>query len=194
MSADLSEGWEGVAEQFQSVRSNIGAGLVRAWTRDNLPRRGAVADIGCGSGVPISKVLHEEGFHIFGIDASPTLLDAFRCNFPDAPSACEAAQNSRFFNRQFDAAVAVGLMFLLAEEDQRKLIHRVATALRPGGRFLFSAPRARCEWDDQLTGRRSVSLGADSYERVLAAAGLSLLDGYADEGENHYYDAAKPAG
>ncbi|WP_262692246.1 class I SAM-dependent methyltransferase [Kordiimonas aestuarii] len=194
MTADLSDGWDDVAGQFLAFRSNIGAALVRAWAQHNLAQGGAVVDVGCGSGVPISKVLHEEGFHIFGIDASPTLLDAFRRNFPDAPSACEAAQNSRFFNRQFDAAVAVGLMFLLAEEDQRKLIRRVAKALRPGGRFLFSAPRARCEWDDLLTGRRSVSLGADSYERVLAAAGLSLLDGYTDEGENHYYDVAKPAG
>ncbi len=192
MTTDLSEGWDGIAGQFLTFRSNVGAELVRIWARENLPPGGVVVDIGCGSGVPITKVLSEEGLEVFGIDASPTLLEVFRHNFPDAQSACEAGQDSRFFNRQFDAVVAVGLLFLLAERDQRKLIKGVAQALRPGARFLFSAPRERCEWEDLLTGRRSISLGQDEYERVLVGSGLVLLGGHTDEGSNHYYEAGRP--
>lgn len=80
-------------------------------------------------------------------------------------------------------------MFLLSEEDQRKLIDGVGRALKPGGRFLFSAPRIPCEWDDFQTGLRSVSQGEAVYQGLLAAAGMRLEHIYADEGGNHYLDA-----
>lgn len=173
-----------------TVRSDSGAAFVRSWARDNLPPASAVVDIGCGSGVPVAQALVEGGFKVFGVDASPSLLASFRKRFPTAQSACEAAQDSAFFHRTFDAAVAVGLLFLLSADDQRKVIERVAAALRPGGRFLFTAPWQRCEWQDLLTNRQSRSLGASEYQRLLDASGLRLVCCH-DE-DNYFYDAIKP--
>jgi len=190
---DRSEGWDDVARQFMAARSGIGAGLVLSWARDHLPQAGSVIDVGCGSGVPIAETLIEAGFDVFGIDPSSILIAAFKHRFPDAPIACEAAQDSTFFDRKFDAALAIGLVFLLAEEVQRNVICRVAHALKAGGRFLFSAPREICEWQDMLTGRRSHSLGAQEYERLLQSFGLRLMACRLDEGGNHYYDAVKAA-
>lgn len=152
--SDQSEGYEDVAYQFMTARSDIGATFVRSWARDNLPPSSSIADVGCGSGVPIAQALIEDGFTVFGIDASPSLLAAFRRRFPDAQSACEAAQDSVFFHHIFDAAVSVGLLFLLSADDQRKVFQRVANALRPGVRFLFTAPWQICEWQDLLTKRQ----------------------------------------
>lgn len=191
---DQSEGWEDVAGSFMAARSSVGADLVLSWARANLPRSGCVVDIGCGSGEPIARTLIDAGFDVFGIDASPTLIAAFRQRFLGAQSACEAAQDSAFFDRTFDAAVSVGLVFLLAEDDQRKLILRIAQALRPEGRVLFSAPREICEWQDTLTGRRSISLGAEAYEELLRASGLQLAGALVDEGGNHYFDAVRKSG
>jgi SAM-dependent methyltransferase len=191
MTDDLSEGWEAAAEPFIAARSPIGAALVRSWAQANLPRGAAIVDIGCGSGVPIAEALLTEGFALFAIDAAPTLLAAFRRRFPDVPTACEAAQHSAFFHRRFDAAIAIGLLFLLSAEDQARLIARIATALEPGGRFLFSAPREPCEWPDLLTGRLSRSLGEDIYARLLQGAGLRLLGSQVDEGGNHYFDGSR---
>ena len=190
MTDDPSGGWEAIAANFIAGRSDIGSGVVRQWAKSLRP--GAdVVDIGCGSGVPISLALVREGLVISGIDASPTLLSAFRQRFTEALAACEPAQHSAFFGRKFDAAVAVGLIFLLSEDDQRKVIKNVARALKPGGRFLFSAPRAPCEWKDIQTGRLSRSLGETNYVQLLADAGMRLMDTYVDEGENHYFDAEK---
>ena len=191
MPTDRSEGWDAVAEHFIAVRSDVGAALVRSWARDKLPPSSAIVDVGCGSGVPIAQALIEDGFTVAGIDASPRLIAAFARRFPDAQHACEAAQDSRFFGRSFDAAIAIGLLFLLSAEDQRAVIAGVAKALRPGGRLLFSAPREACEWQDLLTGRRSLSLGEAGYARVLEESGLRLVDRYTDEGANHYFEAAK---
>lgn len=38
------------------------------------------------------------------------------------PIICEAVQESKLFDRTFDALLAIGLMFLPKAEDQRRLI------------------------------------------------------------------------
>jgi len=81
------------------------------------------------------------------------------------------------------------LLFLLSESDQRRMIEKVGQALRPGGRFLFSAPRTQCEWSDIQTGQLSLSLGEVEYRNLLNAAGMLLRKVYVDKGGNHYFDA-----
>lgn len=185
---DSSRGWEAIAEEFIAARSDIGSDVVRQWSQRLRPR-GEVVDIGCGSGAPVSQALVEEGFTVFGIDASPTLLSMFRRRFPEAPAACETVQSSNFFGQKFDGAVAIGLLFLLSEEDQGKLIEKVGQMLCPHGRFLFSAPREQCAWRDLQTGQLSLSLGSVEYQRQLACAGMQLEHMYIDRGGNHYFDA-----
>jgi 2-polyprenyl-3-methyl-5-hydroxy-6-metoxy-1,4-benzoquinol methylase len=183
-------GWEHIASTFAAVRSDTGRDVIRRWA-SALPPGGEVLDVGCGSGFPVSSTLAEEGLTVFGIDASPTLASMFARRFGDAHAACETVQDSTFFGRTFDGLVAIGLMFLLSEDDQRKLINKVAEALEPGGRFLFTAPHQKCEWEDVLTGQRSVSLDKAHYERLLDGTGLQLNNTCTDEGDNHYFDAVR---
>lgn len=188
---DRSNGYEGVAAEFVSVRSTtIGVTRVRDWAK-TLPRGDTVVDIGCGPGVPITEVLVAEGLSVYGIDAAPSFVRAFRRNLPDIPIACEPVQESNFFDRTFDGVLAWGVMFLLSPEDQRRLIRSVADILVPGGRLLFTSPAEIGFGDDALTGRETRSLGAEEYRRQLSAVGLSVASEYEDEGQNHYFDAFK---
>lgn len=191
MTPDPSRGWDAIAHRFIAARSDIGADIVRQWA-GQLPPRGAVLDIGCGSGAPVADALVAAGFRVFGIDASPTLVAEFRRRLPSAEVVCEPAETSRLFDRPFDGAVAIGLLFLLPAGDQRAVIARVAGALQPGGRFLFTAPRQACDWTDSLTRQPSLSLGEDEYRRTLEQAGLRLSGSRTDAGGNHYFDATRP--
>ncbi|MCR9218641.1 MAG: class I SAM-dependent methyltransferase [Alphaproteobacteria bacterium] len=172
------------------TRSAVGLPIVRRWA-DSLPRGAAVVDVGCGSGEPMTRALLERGLAVSAIDASPTLAAAFRRSFPDVPLACEPAERSAFFDRRFAGALAVGLLFLLPEEGQRRLLRRIGGALEPEGSLLFSAPRQICSWEDRLTDRASRSLGAEAYARILAEGGLDLVGEHSDEGGNHYFEARK---
>jgi SAM-dependent methyltransferase len=196
---DQSNGYEGIAAEFPARRGSgrsagIGVNAVRKWAR-TLPCGASVIDIGCGSGFPITEVLVAEGLSVFAIDAAPSFVEAFRRNLPGTPILCEAAQDSRFFDRTFDAVLAWGLVFLLSAEDQRRLIQRIAEILAPGGRLLFTscAGVKPLAWKDAMTGLESRSLGAEEYRTRLSVAGLSVTSEYEDEGQNHYFDALKTA-
>lgn len=128
---------------------------------------------------------------MYGVDASPRMVVAFRARFPRVPVECAAVEDSDFFGRTFDGAVAWGLFFLLNADVQRRLIAKVAAILHSGGRLLFTAPSQSCSWTDEMTGRLSISLGYEAYRRTLRAKGMKLLETRCDEGENHYYFAQK---
>jgi SAM-dependent methyltransferase len=150
-----------------------------------------VIELGCGPGFPITEVLVAEGLNVFGVDAAPFFVQAFRRNLPNTLVVCEAVQGSRFFDRTFDAVLAWGLMFLLQAEDQRRLIQRFAEILMPGGRLLFTSTAKPAVWNDGMTGLESLSLGAEQYRKLLGVVGISVAEEYEDEGENHYFDASK---
>lgn len=128
---DASNGYENTAEAFiRARRPSIGPTVVRRWAT-GLRAGASILDLGCGSGVPISEALLQEGFPIYGVDASATLIAKFRERFPGVPLECSPVEESLFFSRSFDAAVAWGLMFLLPVDTQRNLIGKVARALNP---------------------------------------------------------------
>ncbi|MEP9402589.1 class I SAM-dependent methyltransferase [Sphingomonas sp. VNH70] len=191
MTMDRSAGWEAIAERFMAVRSDMGTAPVRSWAARCLSPGAAILDIGCGSGVPIAAALAADGHALWGVDASPSLLAAFRRNLPGMPAACEPAEDSDFFGRRFPGAIAIGLLFLLDAGVQRALLARVAGALEPGGQFLFSAPCERCEWIDTLTGRPSRSLGIAAYAEALDRVGLQLVATEDDAGGNAYHAAVR---
>lgn len=191
---DKTNGYEDNATTFIRCRSKgvdgIGAPSVR-YCAKSLPPNAVVLDVGCGIGLPISNALVDEGLTVYGIDASPTMVQTFRQNFPNCPVACESVEDSSFFNRQFDAIIAWGLIFLLQEKTQEVVIQKMANALYPGGKLLFTAPSQEMKWKDAITALESVSLGAAQYKLLLEASGLSMIQEFDDEGGNHYYHAVK---
>ena len=196
---DLSNGYEGVAAEFLAGRGRapstaVGTRAVREWAQ-TLPPEANVIDLGCGTGLPITKVLVSEGLKVYGVDASPSFVEAFRRNLPEIPVACESVLDSGFFNRTFDAVIAWGLMFLLLPNEQRQLIQKMADILVPHGRLLFtsSAGTEPLVWKDAMTGLESRSLGAVEYRKLLSEAGLCVTREYEDEGQNHYFDALNGA-
>jgi SAM-dependent methyltransferase len=188
---DSSNGYDEVAERFMAGRNpRIGVATVLEWS-ETLPRGGSVLDLGCGNGVPISQVLIDGGFALYGVDASAKMVAAFRERFPDAHSECSDVADSEFFGRTFDGVIAWGLMFLLPAEVQAAVIGKVASALSRGGKFLFTSPRQAVTWPDVLSGRESISLGFEKYRQILRDEGLVVLGEQSDEGSNHYYLASK---
>lgn len=188
--SDPSNGYDAASDDFVAIRSDAGHDVVAAFA-SRLTARARVIDIGAGAGEPVTRVLRAAGLRVWAIDASPNMVAAFATRFPDIPVACEDATQSAFFDRRFDAALCIGLIFLLEAEAQRQLIARVAGVLDPGGRFLFSAPWQTGTWADTLTGLPSRSLGRAQYRAALADAGFEAITERDDAQGNHYFEAVR---
>jgi SAM-dependent methyltransferase len=193
MSEDGSNGYEGIARMYVAGRGTrplvgdaIGAATVRAWAHA-FPPGATVLDLGAGPGEPSTRILREAGLATCAVDASAAMVAAFRERFPGVPIEHNTVEASAFFGRTFDGVLAWGLLFLLEPVARALVIEKVAGTLNPGGRFLFTAPKDPLEWSDAMTGRRSRSLGAQTYERLLRDAGLTCVAEAQDEGGNHYY-------
>ena len=195
MSTDSTTAYESHAQEFLRVRdkSTIGVEITKRWARSLDPATD-VLEIACGGGLPVTRTLIDEGLNVWAVDSSPTLVEAFQARFPSTPVQCDRVQESEFFGRKFGAVVAIGLVFLLKEDDQVELLRRVSDILVPDGRFLFTAPVKIGTWADITTGYECRSLGRERYVATLEESGFRLIDRYADEGRNNYYDAQWIAG
>lgn len=190
---DRSNGYEGIAAEFIASRGSgrgVGVGVeqIRNWAR-TLPHGATVLELGSGPGYPTTAALISEGLKVYAVDASPTFVETFGSRFPNTPIACEAVEESTFFNRKFDGILAWGLIFLLPADTQRQLIPRLAHILNPGGRLLFTAGDKPFVWTDAMTGQESRTLAAEEYRRLLRASGLTEIREYQDVGKNYYFDA-----
>ena len=195
--SDGSNGYEAIASIYIAGRGtraligdSVGAAVVRAWAQA-FPSGATVLDLGSGPGEPSTRILQEAGLITYAVEASSTMVAAFRKNFPNVPIEHNTVEASAFFDRTFEGVLAWGLLFLLKPAAQARVIEKVASALNSGGRFLFTAPKEPVEWLDGMTDHPSQSLGAQTYERLLYDAGLTWVAEAQDEGENHYYFVEK---
>ncbi|HSZ35376.1 MAG TPA: methyltransferase domain-containing protein, partial [Puia sp.] len=78
---DESNGYESIAELFIKGRgqavNGIGSSTARTWAR-SFSKGSVLLDIGCGTGIPITKILLEEGLNVYALDAAPKMIETFR--------------------------------------------------------------------------------------------------------------------
>ena len=189
---DSAKAYEAHAHEYLLGRdtSPIGTQVVDQWSR-TLRKGATVIELACGGGYPITRVLNAAGLQLWAVESSPTLVTEFRSRFPSIPVQCARVQESDFFGRKYQGAIAIGLIFLLSEQEQANLISRVSAILEPGGRFLFMAPIQIGTWKDMNTGLECKSFGQERYEELLRNVGLYVVATRKDVRENNYYDAEK---
>jgi len=187
-----AEAYERHAQEFTQARdgSLVGYKIVEQWCK-GIPAGSEGIEIACGSGYPITRTLDNAGLKLWAIDGSPTLVNTFQSRFPHIPIQCAVVQHCDFFNRSFDFAVAIGLIFLLPESDQHKLVTSVSNILTPGSQFLLTAPLENGFWKDRLTGEECHSLGRENYEKLFNDTGFRVLKTNEDVGQNNYFHLLK---
>jgi len=162
----------------------------------SLAADASVLDVGCGTGMPITTTLLLAGCNVIGVDSSRRMLERFEANCPGTPFIYGPIQSANLGGHRFDAAVAWGVLFHLEYGEQRKAIAKVASVLKPGGLFLFTAgDQAGSKQGKPMNGVpfRYWSFTVDGYRKLLHEFGLTLLNVQRDAGENIYYLARKEA-
>ena len=198
----LSELYERHARDYDRDRSR--SLQEKAWLDrflGHVQPSGTVLDMGCGMAEPIARYLIEAGFHVVGIDSSPSLIAMCRARFPDREWIV-ADMRRLALDRRFDGILAWDSFFHLHADDQRAMFARFAAHARPGAPLMFTSGSSEGEAIGSYCGEPlyHASLDPAAYEQLLAANGFSVRAYLANDPEcgGHTvwlatYDASWPA-
>lgn len=158
----------------------------RSWLdrfRAAMAARGAVLDLGCGSGEPLAGHLIRYGHPVTGVDASPSLIGLAAGRFPDHRWIVHDMRGLALGAR-FGGIMAWDSFFHLTRDDQRAMFPVFRAHAAPGAALLFTSGPSDGEAIGTFQGEAlyHASLDADRYRALLAENGFELL-GHAVEDE-----------
>jgi SAM-dependent methyltransferase len=141
-----------------------------------LPEGAAVLDLGCGSGCPVARNLAENGFHVTGVDTSPTMISLCRRRLPDHEWMV-ADMRRLSHGRRFGGILAWDSYFHLNHDDQRGMFDVFASHAGPCSMLMFNAgPRfGEAVGDYRGDPLYHASLEPTEYEALLDKAGFELI-------------------
>ncbi|HKS59451.1 MAG TPA: class I SAM-dependent methyltransferase, partial [Thermoplasmata archaeon] len=146
---------------------------------ENLPRRAAILDLGCGCGVPDARLLAER-FEVTGVDISDVQIARARAFVPRATFIRADMTRVAFPPGSFEGVICLYGIIHVPMRQQPGLLVRIGRWLKPGG--LFLAISGHGAW----TGREKHWLGSRAtmywshpdprtFARWLHAAGFDIL-------------------
>lgn len=144
-----------------------------------VPAGARVLDLGCGNGVPGTRLLAER-YDVTGLDLSPVQIERARELVPAARFECGDMTAAAFAPESFDAVVAYFSLINVPVSRQRDLIARIASWLTPGGWLLATVGReARTGIERDFRGVKGATMfwsyaAVEDYRAWFAAAGLVI--------------------
>lgn len=193
--AIVSQGYDQCAQKYAAQRDVTAPHWLSLFTR-RLPMGGAVLDIGCGCGLPITSALAAE-FEMTGVDISATQIALARQNVYSASFVHGDIMNQVFEPGNFDGVVMVYALFHLPRCEHAELLGRVREWLRPGGLLLATLATTShagyVEHDFFGADMYWSHFSKNEYDPVLNEAGFDLLhtceigDGYRTASSSQLY-------
>ena len=108
------------------------------WINDLTPllcKRAAVLDLGCGCGLPTTKLLSQE-FEVTGVDISEVQIERAKALVPHATFLCQDMCDLNFPANSFAAIVSFYAIIHVPLEEQPDLFTNMFTWLQSGGYLL----------------------------------------------------------
>jgi len=142
-----------------------------------LPGGAAVLDLGCGAGVPTTRLLAER-FRVSGVDVSAGQVQAARRNVPQATFIHTDLAALQLPEASFDGIAALFSIIHVPREEHAGLFGQIARWLRPGGLFVASlGANDGPDWTGDWLGQPMFfsSFDAPTNRRLLRDAGFELL-------------------
>jgi len=131
-------------ERNRLVRHQLEHELTWRYLDQYLPSRGSILEVGAATGT-YTLELAKRGYNLTSVDLSATLLDECRVRLADEGlgkqvrlAVADARDLSRITEKGFDAALVMGPLYhLVEEEDRMASLSQVSDRLRKGG-IIFS--------------------------------------------------------
>lgn len=136
----VRQGYDKISHAYRDDRGERNVGYRQRIDRFLLPRLDApakVLDLGCGNGIPTSRLLSEQ-YDVVGVDISETQIERAKALVPTATFLVGDMTSLEFPPESLDAIVSFYALIHVPVEEQRELVARIGKWLRPGGVCLLT--------------------------------------------------------
>ena len=177
----VADGYDRISDAYTRDAETTRAGERDAYTRrlfGIVPAGAQVLDLGCGAGVPTTRLLAER-YAVTGVDISGEQIRRARENVPKAQFVQSDMTSLCFPPGSFDAVVAFYSIIHVPRDEQPGLFRASHTWVAPGGYFLgaLGAHDAAADIEGDWLGAPMYwsSFDASTNRQMVAAAGFSVL-------------------
>jgi 2-polyprenyl-3-methyl-5-hydroxy-6-metoxy-1,4-benzoquinol methylase len=118
----------------------------------SVPGEGRVLEVGCGHGLLANYLALESGAReVHGIDVDGPKIEAARHAGQASGATFASLPPGRLPDGPWDAVAVVDVLYLLADDEQRRLLRACAARLAPGGvlvvKEMSPSPRWKARWN-----------------------------------------------
>lgn len=176
----VAAGYDEIADRFVEWRDRITDDPRRAWANElatRLPAGARVLELGCGAGVPDTKLLAER-FRVTGVDVSAEQVRRARINVPGAKFLQADFTALELEPGSFEAVVAFYSFNHVPRDFLASLLTRIRGWLVPGGLLLTAlGAHDTPDWTGEFLGTTMFFSGFEPEvnRRLLAEAGLRVI-------------------
>ncbi|SMR41807.1 unnamed protein product [Zymoseptoria tritici ST99CH_1E4] len=139
-----------------------------------------ILELGCGPGVPITRLLLDAGAHVTANDISPRQIQMAKTRCPTATFHLGDMTALSFPAETFSGATCFYTLFHLPREEQKVMLVRIREWLKPGGLFVFNLAAEIDEEEiyGEMMGHGMFwsSFGVEGSQTMVREAGLEVVD------------------
>jgi len=177
---EVRAGYEVIAETYHArrvAREQVNVEWLDG-LRPLLPPNGVVVDLGCGSGVPISRYFASRGYRVTGYDFSPAMIDLARREVPEAVFNVAAIESLSLEPESVDIVTSFFAIIHIDRTLHGEIFKRIFSWLKPGGACFLSLgaednpDEYQAEWHGAPM--RWTHFGAETNLALLREAGFDL--------------------
>jgi ubiquinone/menaquinone biosynthesis C-methylase UbiE len=141
----VEEGYDKIAQEYHDQRDRLDRRKELEEFAALLPNDARVLDAGCGSGVPVARLLSERGFRVVGVDLSGSMIRLAKENVPQAEFIRKDMTQLDFDEDSFDGLTAFYSVIHVPREKHSGLFETFRKILKPDGVMLISLGSS--EWE-----------------------------------------------
>ncbi|KAL2202901.1 methyltransferase [Sarocladium strictum] len=104
----------------------------------DLPPSPTILELGCGPGVPVLKLLLDQGVKVVANDISKKQIEMARARFPDAELIHSNMTSLTFEPESFHGIISFYTLFHLPRTKLKEMLLKIYGWLKPGGLFVFN--------------------------------------------------------
>jgi len=146
---------------------------------ENSPPSPRILELGCGPGVPITRMLLDRGAQVVANDISSKQLSMAKERCPQADFVPGDMATLSFDPETFDGVICFYTMFHLPRAEQKKMLSNIYSWLKTGGLFvcnLATVDEEEIHGEMMGYGMFWSSYGLDDNEAIVKEVGFEIVE------------------